>query len=83
MRWLYGITDLMDMDLSKLQKMVENREAWRAAARGSQGGGTIPPVALPCLYSLCLSGFSDQVLVWLLKPLLPGNLNSDLCLLGT
>ena len=35
------------------------------------------------VYSLCLSGFSDQVLVWLLKPLLPGNLNSDLCLLGT
>ena len=32
---------------------------------------------------LCLSGFSDQVLVWLLRPLFPGDLNSDLCLLGT
>ena len=39
MRWLDGITDLMDMSLSELREMVMDREAWRAVIHGVTKAG--------------------------------------------
>ena len=69
MRWLDGITDLMDVNLSELREMVLDREAWRAVIHGVAKGRTrLSHSTTTRDYALCIKNLVCPIKMLRLAP---------------